>query len=190
LGDRVKRVLLTGMSGVGKSTVVARLAQLGYRAIDTDEGGLSVYVHSATGRERLWREDRIQELLSDDRDDLLFVSGTTRNQVHFYPQFDHIVLLSAPADVLEQRLATRTNNPYGKVPLEQAETLRFIETVEALLRSHATLEIDTRVTIEQVVAAILDHVLGPAPHSARTARGRIGSIRVDDSADGFAFKRA
>jgi dephospho-CoA kinase len=53
----VKRVQLTGLSGVGKSTVVGCLAQLGYRAIDTDEGGLSVDVHSAAGRERLWRED-------------------------------------------------------------------------------------------------------------------------------------
>ena len=135
----MKRVLLTGMSGVGESTVVARLAQLGYRAVDTDEGGLSVDVHSAAGRERLWREDRIQELLSDERDDVLFVSGTTRNQVQFYWRFDHIVLLSAPADLLEQRLASRTNNPYGKLPLERAETLRFIETVEPLLRSRATL---------------------------------------------------
>ena len=112
----MKRVLLTGMSGVGKSTVIARLGQLGYPAIDTDEGGLSMDVHSAAGPERVWREDRIQELLSDDRDDVLFVSGTTRNQVQFYWRFDHIVLLSAPADVLEQRLASRTNNPYGKPP--------------------------------------------------------------------------
>jgi shikimate kinase len=155
------------MSGAGKSTVVACLLQRGYWAIDTDEGGLSVDVHSAAGRERLWREDRIQELLSDDRDDVLFISGTTRNQVQFYRQFDHIVLLSAPADVLERRRASRTNNPYGKLPLEQAETLRFIETVEPLLRTHATLEIDTRVPVEQVVAALLDHVLGPVPHSAR-----------------------
>jgi shikimate kinase len=171
----MKRVLLTGMSGVGKSTVVARLAQLGYRAIDTDEGGLSVDVYSAAGRERLWREDRIQDLLSDDRDDVLFVSGTTRNQVQFYWRFDHIVLLSAPADVLEQRLATRSNNPYGKLPLEQSETLRFIETVEPLLRSRATLEIDTRVTVEQVVAAILDHVLGPAARGVHAAAGFRGT---------------
>jgi len=79
------------MSGVGKSTVVARLAQLGYRAIDTDEGGLSVDVHSAARRERLWREDRIQEVLSDDRDDVLFVSGTARNQVQFYWLRSHCV---------------------------------------------------------------------------------------------------
>ena len=50
----MKRVLLTGVSAVGKSTVVGRLAQLGYRAIDTDEGGLAVDVHWAAGRERLW----------------------------------------------------------------------------------------------------------------------------------------
>ena len=40
-----------------------------------------------------------------------------------------------------------------------AETLRLLETVEPKLRSRATLEIDTTLTVEQVVAAILDHVL-------------------------------
>jgi hypothetical protein len=28
---------------------------------------------------------------------VLYVQGTTRNQVLFYPRFNHIVLLSAPA---------------------------------------------------------------------------------------------
>jgi hypothetical protein len=41
----------------------------------------------------------------------------------FYPRFDHIVLLSAPAEVLAQRLATRATNPYAKDPAELAETL-------------------------------------------------------------------
>src|SRR6266545_3456315 len=34
----MKRVLLTGMSGPGKSTVIRHLAELGYKAIDTDDG--------------------------------------------------------------------------------------------------------------------------------------------------------
>jgi dephospho-CoA kinase len=37
----VKRVLLTGISGVGKSTVIQHLAARGYKAVDTDDGGLS-----------------------------------------------------------------------------------------------------------------------------------------------------
>lgn len=97
----MRRVLITGMSVTGKSTVLRRLAELGYRVIDTDEGGFTVSVQSASGTERLWREDRIQAILSAFIDaDVMFVSGTCRNQVRFYPQFDRIVLLSAPASVL------------------------------------------------------------------------------------------
>jgi broad-specificity NMP kinase len=40
----VKRVLITGMSGTGKSTVSAELAARGYKAVDTDYGGLSEVV--------------------------------------------------------------------------------------------------------------------------------------------------
>ena len=58
----MKRVLLTGMSGTGKSTVIARLGELGYKVVDSDYGGFTVEVDSGTGRERLWREDRIQEV--------------------------------------------------------------------------------------------------------------------------------
>jgi predicted ATPase len=37
----VKRVLITGGSGTGKSTVVAAPAARGYKAIDADEPGFS-----------------------------------------------------------------------------------------------------------------------------------------------------
>jgi shikimate kinase len=155
----MKRVLLTGMSGTGKSTVISKLAELGYKAVDSDYGGYTVEVDSEAGRERVWREDRIQELLSAEDAEVLFISGTSRNQVQFYAQFDHIVLLSAPPDVLVHRLANRTNNPYGKAPTELAETLRLLTTVESLLRRRATLEIDTTAPVDHVVSAILHHVL-------------------------------
>jgi len=35
----MRRVFITGMSGVGKSTVIGELAALGYPAVDTDYGG-------------------------------------------------------------------------------------------------------------------------------------------------------
>ncbi|TME21669.1 MAG: ATP-binding protein [Chloroflexi bacterium] len=136
-----------------------RLADLGYRTFDTDEGAFTVSVQSDPGTERLWREDRMQALLSATDADLIFVSGTCRNQVRFYPQFDRIVLLSAPPAVLVERLAMRTNNPYGSKPEEVAETLRFVETVEPLLRKAATLEVDTTAPLDEVVRTILQHVL-------------------------------
>jgi hypothetical protein len=120
---------------------------------------LTVEVRSASGvSERLWREDRINEILSDTAAELIFISGTCRNQVKFHPKFDHIVLLSAPASVLVERLTTRWNNAYGKRPEEVAETLRFIETVEPLLRTAATLELDSTTPLEAIVTDILRHV--------------------------------
>jgi broad-specificity NMP kinase len=118
----VRRVLITGMSGAGKSALLDELAARGQRTVDTDYGG---YFHTVDG-ERLWREDRISALLDSAPDELpglLFVQGTTGNQGLFYPRFEHIVLLSAPPAILAERLAARTGNPYGKDPAELAETL-------------------------------------------------------------------
>jgi shikimate kinase len=153
LGD-VSRVLITGMSAVGKSSVLQELARRGYRTVDTDYGDY----HETIDGEMLWREDRIDALLSEEHDGPLFVQGTTRNQVQFYPRFDHIVLLSAPAEVLVERLTTRTTNPYGKDPAHVAETLEYLETVEPLLREAATLEVVTTVPVEQVADIILSHI--------------------------------
>jgi shikimate kinase len=158
------------MSGTGKSTVITELAARGYKAVDTDYDGWSELVeipekseHHASGlggqQDWLWREDRIARLLSTEDADVLFISGGATNQVKFYGRFDHIVLLTAPTSVMTERLATRTNNPYGKDPDELARVLVLKETVEPLLRRVAHLEIDTSVPVDQVVEKILSVVL-------------------------------
>lgn len=149
----MKRILITGMSGTGKSTVIGELRARGYRAVDMDEPGWSEYDSDG---DWIWREDRVQELLSSLEDDeVLFISGCASNQGKFYPQFDEVILFSAPTEIIVERLKTRTNNPYGKDPQELADTLGYIETVEPLLRKGADHEIDTGPPLEVVVAAVL-----------------------------------
>ena len=148
----MKRVLLTGMSGTGKSTVIAALAARGFNAVDLDAPGWSEF---GPDGDWVWRADRVQRLLAAEERDLLFVSGCAENQVRFHPQFDQIILLSAPADLLVERLTTRTNNDYGKHPDELAAVLGYLETVEPRLRRVAGHEIDTRAPLEEVVAAVL-----------------------------------
>jgi dephospho-CoA kinase len=154
----VKRVLLTGMSGTGKSSVLSRLRARGFKTVDTDYGGWTEQVdvpgHPHT-KEWLWREDRMTTLLSTEDAEVLFVSGAARNQTKFYPRFDHVVLLTAPVPVITERLTSRTNNPYGKDPAELREVLGFKETVEPALRRRADLEIDTSLPLDEVVERIV-----------------------------------
>ena len=147
----MKRVLLTGMSGTGKSSVVRELVARGYKAVDTDDGWSEL---QPDGRQ-LWREDAIQELLDAEDADVLFVAGCEENQGKFHAQFDHIVLLSAPLETLVERLATRADNPYGKSAEERRRFLDDVETVEPLLRRVATHEVRTTAPLDEVVATIL-----------------------------------
>lgn len=145
-------ILVTGMSGTGKSTALVELARRGRRVVDTDYGDWSEDVPLAgeAGSEQLWREDRIEALLAEHSDGALFVSGCVANQVKFYPRFDAIVLLSAPVDVVLQRVASRRTNTFGKTGAERARIVDDLRTIEPLLRAGATAEIDTRKPVDEV----------------------------------------
>jgi dephospho-CoA kinase len=149
-------VLVTGMSGTGKSVVLAELARRGHRVVDTDYGGYSEEVPSSDegGWEQLWREDRIEALLDQHEAGVLFLSGCVANQGKFYPRFDAVVLLSAPRDVILERVARRDTNNFGKSEVERNRILNDLLTVEPLLRAGATAEIDTRAPLGDVVDAL------------------------------------
>ena len=147
----MKRVLLTGMSGTGKSSVVRELVARGYKAIDTDDGWCE---RQPDGRQ-LWRERSMEKLLSTDDAAVLFIAGCEKNQVKFYGQFDTIILLSAPLDVMVERLTTRTSNSYGKRPEELSRVHDDAATVEPQLRSRATHEVRTTMALPAVVAEVL-----------------------------------
>lgn len=152
-GGLVAVVLVTGMSGTGKSTALVELARRGHRVVDTDYGGWSeeVPIPGGPGWEQLWSEDRIDMLLAEPGEGALFVSGTVANQRKFYPRFDAIVLLSAPLAVILGRLASRVTNDYGKTEAQREHIAHELTTVEPLLRAGATSEIDTRRPLDEVV---------------------------------------
>jgi shikimate kinase len=79
------------------------------------------------------------------------VAGTAENQGRFSPWFAHVVLLSAPVEVLLERLRVRTGNPYGRSPEEQRDVRRYVQEVEPLLRATATVEIDARRPLPEIV---------------------------------------
>jgi dephospho-CoA kinase len=147
----VRRVLVTGMSGTGKSSALVELRRLGFEVVDTDEAGWTEW-RADVGH--VWDEKRIDELLARHGDVPLFVSGTVSNQGRFYARFDAVVLLSAPADVLLPRIESRTTNAFGKSAEERQLIIEHLADVEPLLRATCTHEIDASRPLEEVVAEL------------------------------------
>jgi dephospho-CoA kinase len=157
----VSRVLVTGLSATGKSSALAELGRHGYRVVDTDDPGWREYRPYAEPADELhrgewlWVEERMTRLLNSDEARTLFVGGIARNQSMFYDGFDAVVLLSAPTDVLLDRVGRRTTNPYGKTPLDRAEILDDLANVEPMLRASCTHELDASRPLDEVVADLI-----------------------------------
>ena len=166
-------VLVTGMSGTGKSTALDELGRRGFSVVDTDSTAWSEWIPAAG--EWLWREDRIAELLASQEGDVLFVSGCMSNQGKFYDRFDAVVLLSAPLEVILERVANRTTNDYGKRPGE-LDLIRFhLETVEPLLRATCTHELDASLPLDDVVDALV--AIGQSPKELTGTRSFLRRVR-------------
>ena len=69
----MKRVLITGMSGTGKTVVIQELAARGYRAHDLDPPQWSESIDSeasdpltqSQGKDWIWQAARVRALLSE-----------------------------------------------------------------------------------------------------------------------------
>jgi len=159
----MKRVLITGMSGTGKSAVIQELAGRGYRAYDLDSPAWSEWVDAdpsdaltpADGKNWIWREDRVRALLSEPSGGMLFVSGCADNMNKLLPLIHIVILLSAPRETIMDRLKARSTSSYGHAAKQREKVVSLISTVEPLLREFADWEIDTR----RPVRATADEIL-------------------------------
>ena len=144
-------VLLTGMSGAGKSALVHELRRRGYTAYDADEDGFSE--PRADGRWG-WRAEKVAELLAGAPGGLLFFAGCSEEQVDL--PFDLRVLLTAPRSVLIERLRTRSG--YGHDDAELSQVLGDLADVEPLLRRSADLVLTTTASTAEVADVLLGRI--------------------------------
>jgi dephospho-CoA kinase len=146
-------VLVTGMSGTGKSSALTLLARRGHQTVDTDEPGWIIQSETPDGPEPLWDIDRVAALLDRHRIGWLFIAGCVANQRELYHRFDAVVLLSAPIDVLLERVIDRPN-PFGSTSEDRAKIARDLAVYEPRLRAGADYEIATTAPINEVVSAL------------------------------------
>lgn len=161
----MKTLLITGISGVGKSTIIHNLKIRGYRAIDLDSPEWSVWSGDILTSESLgssvrenedwiWNEVKVESLLSENKNESLIISGTAENMSRFRDYFDSVILLSASKIVLKERLKSRTTNSYGKKEEELNRVLEQKDTIEPLLRRFSDCEINTESSLGDTLAQI------------------------------------
>lgn len=159
----MKRVLITGMSGTGKSTVVGELVARGHRAVDLDTPEWSEWIDVAAsdaltptkGKDWVWREDRVRALLAGHNQGTLFISGCAENMGRLFPSIDKIILLSAPVATVMTRLEARSSNGYGNNEEDRQKVRELIALIEPLLRKSAHHEVDTTGPVQATVDEIL-----------------------------------
>ena len=158
----MSRTLITGMSGTGKSTLIAELSRRNIRAIDLDRAPWSLWVAADgdptganLGYDWLWSERELAALLAEETTEPLFVAGCASNMGSFLTGFDEIVLLSAPLEIMLDRVRRRDNNPYGKREEEAAQIRENLRRYEPALRHMANREIRTDRPLADVVAELL-----------------------------------
>ena len=146
-------VLITGMSGAGKSSLVLELRKRGYIAYDADDDGFSE--PRQNGRWG-WRAEQVAELLARSQGQLLFFAGCSEEQAEL--PFDYRVLLTAPETVLIERLRTRTSNPYGADDQQLSQVLSDLAEIEPLIRESADLVLTTTDPITRVADDLLRRI--------------------------------
>ena len=149
----MNHILVTGMSGVGKSAVLEDLRARGHACIDMD--GESLSYMDADGHQH-WRTDVLVPLLEEHRNRTTFVVGCAEEQATLYDRFRAIVLLSAPLDVMIDRIRARSAHTFGQDPTELARILEDQRSIEPLLRASCTHEIVTTRPVAEVVDRIVE----------------------------------
>jgi dephospho-CoA kinase len=146
----VLRVLVTGMSGVGKTSVMVELRARGYRAVDLDDG----WCRPQPDGRQIIDEERVAALLDEETPEL-FLAGCEENQVNLCDRLDKVVLLYAPIDLMLERVQRRHGNPYGRTEAERAQIIADTREIEPLLRRSADHVLET----DRPLAEIVDELL-------------------------------
>lgn len=167
--------LVTGTAGTGKSTVCHVLKERGYEAYDTDDDGLARWQHNETGYihpkssvkaeqrtatfigEHTWSVPRgyLEDLLKIAGDKPVFICGSLGNESKVRDLFKTVFALYVDDDTLKHRLATRTNNDWGKQPHELEQTLKHHHEIYDNHRMIGDIIIDAAKLVDEVADEII-----------------------------------
>lgn len=166
-------IWITGISGSGKSAVRQELRRRGYEAFGTDEDGFAHWVDTENGAitsranvgdrppafhaRNDWRVDveGVRRLAVVAKEKLVFLCGAVQNEIEAWQFFDQVILLSVDEETIRQRIASRTNNDFGKSDHELGSILGWNQNIEANYEGYGAFIVDARQALPDVVAEVV-----------------------------------
>ena len=147
----MSKILLTGMSGVGKSTVLKALCSPNTICVDLDES-MWMVTDQDTGKRCIAVPELLSWLKQQDAQNVV-LAGCESNQGGLYPYLDSVIVMTAPLEVMRSRILERAN-PYGKSENEWRQIQEDVLNVEPLLKKRCSCVCNT----DKPVAKVLDEI--------------------------------
>jgi shikimate kinase len=163
-----------GVAGTGKSFLVKEMTRKGFDAVDLDIGftafvnkkGIEVDYNPKGGSD-WWKSHyyvlklgKLERLI--ERRKSIFVFGDVGGQpgrsnglLDVTQLFDRVCYLRAPPATIRERLAKRTDNPFGKNPEEIKGTMRHKARMDRIARKLKFEIVDVSLGTEGVIQSIV-----------------------------------
>lgn len=168
-----KIILITGMAGSGKSTIIKTLLERGFSAIDIDDTGLCGWFNKKTGEREEYGDGKDYKWISehkwlcsakdlkgyiennDQPGEILFLGGIVSNISDIIELCDLVIVLHLSEDVLRNRLNTRIDNHFAKSKDEQDIVIEKKSKFEEKCIRSGAVRIDSNGSIENTIGKIL-----------------------------------
>lgn len=173
----MKKIYITGVSGVGKTTTAEALEKMGFHYIDLDrdEDRITQWKNKESGEISHWQpgigldffknnkyiceKETLVRLMNEyTGENPIVVVGLTDNQSEFLDLFDTVFLLHCDEKVFIKRIIDRVNNDFGKHESEQKMILKWYKDFEKEILEKGAIPIDTEISLDKVVQNIINKI--------------------------------
>ena len=168
-------IYVTGISGTGKSAVCDALRERGYRSYDADRDGFKSWYSRSTDKlstdQRSWADatsewrgrywlkidpEKVEVLAaSAGIAEPVFLCGTAAGEDAVWHFFDRVIQLSIGEETLRRRIASRSDNDFGKDPSDLVDILGWHESSDERMESFGAVLVDAEQALESVVDEVL-----------------------------------
>lgn len=167
-----KSILITGVSGVGKTSLSNKINEMGYKSYDVDDiPGLFTMIHRKTKlpiknhdnadlekvKAMTWICDieKLKSLIKNEQNDLAFYCGGGSNVYQMMELFDRVILLKLNLETNKYRLSNRTDNNFAKTPEVQDYVMGKKDKWEKIMEEKGAFVVDANKDLDSIAKEVI-----------------------------------